>query len=94
MSFSSDSLSRISQFFSQEMHFFIKESELNLAGAPVLWAAAAAGHLDIVRYLIEEGGADINQTTLSNSSPLRGACYDGHFEIGINYSLIMWLIRL
>lgn len=52
-----------------------------IPGAPVLWAAAAAGHLNIVRYLVEEGGADINQTTLSNSSPLRGACYDGHYEI-------------
>uniref|UniRef100_A0A915Q5P9 Sex-determining protein fem-1 n=1 Tax=Setaria digitata TaxID=48799 RepID=A0A915Q5P9_9BILA len=52
-----------------------------LPGAPALWAAAAAGHLEIVRYLVEEIGADINQTTQSNSSPLRGACYDGHYEI-------------
>ncbi|VDK44335.1 unnamed protein product [Anisakis simplex] len=52
-----------------------------IQGAPALWAAAAAGHLSIVRCLVEEGGADINQTTNSNSSPLRGACYDGHYEI-------------
>ncbi|VDM40479.1 unnamed protein product [Toxocara canis] len=52
-----------------------------IPGAPALWAAAAAGHLDVVRCLVEEGGADINQTTNSNSSPLRGACYDGHFRI-------------
>ncbi|KAL3982887.1 Ankyrin repeats (3 copies) family protein [Acanthocheilonema viteae] len=52
-----------------------------IPGAPVLWAAAAAGHLDIVQYLVEEAGADINQTTHSNSSPLRGACYDGHYHI-------------
>ncbi|EFO20401.1 sex-determining protein fem-1 [Loa loa] len=52
-----------------------------IPGAPVLWAAAAAGHIDIVRYLVEKAGADINQTTQSNSSPLRGACYDGHFDI-------------
>lgn len=51
-------------------------------GAPALWAAAAAGHLDIVRYLIEEGGAEINQCTRTNSTPLRGACYDGHYDIG------------
>lgn len=54
-----------------------------LAGAPALWAASAAGHYDVVRYLVEEGGADINQTTDSSSSPLRGACYDGHFKIGL-----------
>ncbi|KAM3725436.1 Sex-determining protein [Dirofilaria immitis] len=52
-----------------------------IPGAPVLWAAAAAGHLEIVRYLVEEAGANINQTTQSNSSPLRGACYDGHYDI-------------
>ncbi|VDP18665.1 unnamed protein product [Onchocerca flexuosa] len=55
-----------------------------IPGAPVLWAAAAAGHLEIVRYLVEEAGADINQTTQSNSSPLRGACYDGHYDIEYN----------
>uniref|UniRef100_A0A1I8EFA2 Sex-determining protein fem-1 n=2 Tax=Wuchereria bancrofti TaxID=6293 RepID=A0A1I8EFA2_WUCBA len=49
--------------------------------APVLWVAAAAGHIDVVQYLVEEAGADINQTTQSNSSPLRGACYDGHYDI-------------
>ncbi|VDN21844.1 unnamed protein product [Gongylonema pulchrum] len=48
---------------------------------PALWAAAAAGHLDIVQYLVEEGHADVNQTTGTHSTPLRGACYDGHFEI-------------
>ncbi|GMT24421.1 hypothetical protein PFISCL1PPCAC_15718, partial [Pristionchus fissidentatus] len=50
-------------------------------GAHPLWAAAAAGHMDLVRFLVEETGVDINQTTHTNSSPLRGACYDGHLEI-------------
>ncbi|CAJ0930094.1 unnamed protein product, partial [Mesorhabditis belari] len=50
-------------------------------GAPPIWAAAAAGFLDVVRYLVEEAGADLNQTTRTNSTPLRGACYDGHLEI-------------
>lgn len=58
-----------------------------------MWAAAAAGHLEIVRYLVEEAGADINQTTQSNSSPLRGACYDGHYDIGINY-LSVYLVMI
>ncbi len=49
-------------------------------GAPPLWCAAAAGHLDIVRYLIRFG-AKVNNTTYTNSTPLRAACFDGHFEI-------------
>ncbi len=26
-------------------------------------------------------GADVNSTTKTNSTPLRAACFDGHFEI-------------
>ncbi|EPB80410.1 hypothetical protein ANCCEY_00507 [Ancylostoma ceylanicum] len=50
-------------------------------GAPALWAASAAGKFDVVRLLVEEAGANINQTTNTSSTPLRGACYDGHLEI-------------
>lgn len=50
-------------------------------GAPALWAAAAAGHLEIVKALVQNG-ADVNQKTFTNSTPLRGACFDGHIEIG------------
>lgn len=49
-------------------------------GAPPLWCAAAAGHLDVVSYLLEKG-ANVNATTKTNSTPLRAACFDGHFEI-------------
>lgn len=51
-----------------------------IEGAPPLWAASAAGHLDVVRCLLERG-ASVNQTTLTNSTPLRAACFDGHLEI-------------
>jgi len=51
-----------------------------IEGAPPLWCAAAAGHLDIVRLLIQKG-ANVNSTTKTNSTPLRAACFDGHFEI-------------
>jgi hypothetical protein len=63
--------------------FSLKDSKCCsfLEGAPPLWAAAAAGHLETVKALIESG-ANINQTTSTNSTPLRGACYDGHLEIG------------
>ncbi|KGL82796.1 Protein fem-1 A, partial [Tinamus guttatus] len=47
---------------------------------PPLWAASAAGHLGVVRSLLDHG-ASVNQTTLTNSTPLRAACFDGHLEI-------------
>lgn len=51
-----------------------------IEGAPPLWCAAAAGHLDIVKLLISHG-AKVNSTTRTNSTPLRAACFDGHLEI-------------
>jgi ankyrin repeat protein len=52
-----------------------------IQGAPALWAAAAGGHLPVVRLLVEEARVEINQPTSTNSTPLRGACYDGHLPI-------------
>lgn len=52
----------------------------DIEGAPPLWCAAAAGHVDVVRYLVIKG-AYINKTTRSNSTPLRAACYDGHLKV-------------
>ena len=49
-------------------------------GASALWCAAATGHLDVVKYLVE-AGADVNATTLTNSTPMRAACFDGHLDI-------------
>uniref|UniRef100_A0A1I7YHH8 ANK_REP_REGION domain-containing protein n=1 Tax=Steinernema glaseri TaxID=37863 RepID=A0A1I7YHH8_9BILA len=51
-----------------------------IADAPALWAASAAGHLGVVKYLVQ-AGADIDAATGSCSTPLRGACFDGHLEI-------------
>ena len=51
-----------------------------IEGAPPLWVAAAAGCVPIVRFLVRKG-ASVNCTTKTNSTPLRAACFDGHFEI-------------
>ncbi|RZF38294.1 hypothetical protein LSTR_LSTR007892 [Laodelphax striatellus] len=51
-----------------------------IEGAPPLWCASAAGHLGVVRFLVQRG-ARINATTRTHSTPLRAACFDGHFEI-------------
>ncbi|XP_035221658.1 protein fem-1 homolog A-like [Stegodyphus dumicola] len=51
-----------------------------IEGAPPLWCAAAAGHLNIVKTLLLFK-ASVNSTTKTNSTPLRAACFDGHFQI-------------
>lgn len=51
-----------------------------IEGAPPLWCAAAAGHLNIVKLLVSYG-AKVNSTTRTNSTPLRAACFDGHIQI-------------
>lgn len=45
-----------------------------------MWCAAAAGHFGIVKLLVKNN-ANINSTTRTNSTPLRAACFDGHYEI-------------
>ncbi|XP_035720524.1 protein fem-1 homolog CG6966-like isoform X2 [Vespa mandarinia] len=51
-----------------------------IEGAPPLWCAAAAGHIELVKLLVQRG-ANVNSTTKTNSTPLRAACFDGHYEI-------------
>lgn len=51
-----------------------------IEGAPPLWCAAAAGWSNVVRLLVSRG-AKVNSTTRTNSTPLRAACFDGHFDI-------------
>ncbi|KAI1715686.1 ankyrin repeats (3 copies) domain-containing protein [Ditylenchus destructor] len=51
-----------------------------ISRVPPLWAASAAGHFEVCKILIKHN-VDVNQTSSTNSTPLRGACYDGHLEI-------------
>lgn len=52
----------------------------SIEGATPLWCAAGAGHLGIVKILIEYG-AQVDHTTVTNSTPLRAACFDGEIDI-------------
>ncbi|XP_042608855.1 protein fem-1 homolog B [Cyprinus carpio] len=49
-------------------------------GATALWCAAGAGHFEVVRLLVSHN-ANVNHTTLTNSTPLRAACFDGRLDI-------------
>ncbi|XP_076177028.1 protein fem-1 homolog B isoform X2 [Ptiloglossa arizonensis] len=48
--------------------------------ASALWCAAGAGHLSVVKTLVN-AGADVNHPTESHSTPLRAACFDGRLDI-------------
>ena len=45
-----------------------------------LWVAAAKGHFDVVRLLIEQN-AEVDCRTSTNSTPLRTAAFHGHLDI-------------
>ncbi|XP_051918219.1 protein fem-1 homolog B [Hippocampus zosterae] len=49
-------------------------------GATALWCAAGGGHFEVVRLLVAHG-ANVNHTTVTNSTPLRAACFDGRLDI-------------
>ena len=49
-------------------------------GATALWTASTLGRLSFVKLLVSRG-ADIEHTTDSKSSPLRGAAFDGHCDV-------------
>ena len=51
-----------------------------------LWMASLGGHLAIVRLLLERG-AEVNHTTVTNSTPLRAASFNGHTEVQIKMRL-------
>ena len=51
-----------------------------IEGCTALWIAAAKGHFDVVRLLIEQN-AEVDGRTSSNSTPLRATAFDGHLDI-------------
>ena len=46
-----------------------------------LYSACVTGNVDIVRMLVEEGGADVNQEGKSGETPLLGACESGRLDL-------------
>lgn len=62
------------------VHFIVVFDGETIEGVPPLWCAAAAGHLNVVKLLVQNN-ANVNSTTKTNSTPLRAACFDGHLDI-------------
>lgn len=58
----------------------VKFDGYSIEGATALWCAAGAGHFGIVKLLVDYG-ADVNHSTITNSTPLRAACFDGRLDI-------------
>ena len=51
-------------------------------GASPLWCAAAAGHLDIVTYLLEKCNVNVNIIAdKTKSTPVTAACFAGHLNV-------------
>eukprot|EP00471_Norrisiella_sphaerica_P006425 CAMPEP_0184488744 /NCGR_PEP_ID=MMETSP0113_2-20130426/13157_1 /TAXON_ID=91329 /ORGANISM="Norrisiella sphaerica, Strain BC52" /LENGTH=289 /DNA_ID=CAMNT_0026871719 /DNA_START=249 /DNA_END=1117 /DNA_ORIENTATION=+ len=48
---------------------------------PALWVAAVKNHFSVVRYLIEEGGADVNFCDKTGDTPLLLAAYKNNQEV-------------
>jgi Fem-1 family protein b len=51
-----------------------------LLNVSLLWTVAAKNNFEMVKLLVEHG-ADVNHTTKTNSTPLRGACYNGNIDM-------------
>nr|XP_032809291.1 protein fem-1 homolog B [Petromyzon marinus] len=52
-----------------------------IEGATALWCAAGAGHYPVVNFLVAEAHANVNHITVTSSTPLRAACFDGRLDI-------------
>jgi ankyrin repeat protein len=50
-------------------------------GATPLWHAAARGHIDIVRVLLETNAVDVNATSVSKRTPLFWPAAHGHVKV-------------
>ena len=63
-----------------ECHGKVKFENYVIEGATALWCAAGAGHLPIVKLLVKLG-AQVNNPTKTNSTPLRAACFEGKIVV-------------
>ena len=63
-----------------EVRGTLKIGDIVVEGCTPLWAAAATGHPDVVKLLIERN-ADVDGRTSTHSTPLRAAAHEGHLDI-------------
>ena len=57
------------------------------SGATAVYLAAQQGHLEVIVYLVEEGGASLKLLSYDGMSCLHAAAQSGHLDI------VKWLVR-
>ena len=50
-------------------------------GVTALVQAATKGFVEVVRFLVEEGKADVDKVNKKNQTPINMAAYNGHLEV-------------
>ncbi|CDW81355.1 ankyrin repeat [Stylonychia lemnae] len=71
-----DEIKKIRRKFPKEQFFEMKP----FGGYNMLMFAASEGHLDIIKYLVEEG-ANVNERSNNGETPLIRACYFNRLDI-------------
>ena len=56
-------------------------SEISVDQASSVRLLGVSGDLRMVRMLVEEFKAEVNHATITDSTPLRPACFDGFLEV-------------
>lgn len=48
---------------------------------PLIYTAARQNHIDIVIWLLEQHGVDVNSVQATGSTALHAAAYNGHYQL-------------
>lgn len=65
----------------KECYLFDVNRATNHSGSTALMIAAQHGHLDVVRFLLELPGADINSVNSYGSTALMASAFHGHLDV-------------
>ena len=67
-----------SKYFPVNPELINKRTKL---GHSPLWAASYNGHFDVVKFLVENAGANIHTSSLKHTTPMVISCQQGNLEI-------------
>ena len=66
------------KYFSANQELINKRTKL---GHSPLWAASYNGHFEVVKFLVENAGANIHISSLKHTTPMVISCQQGNLEI-------------